>query len=351
MPQFEPELEPELEKEEFPMKRSLVSLIALCLLALPIASNADDFSAATVYRESAPSVVLIFGFNSKGDGSAGTGSIISEKGLILTNNHVIYDAKARTHFPKVTVYFKPAQITGNTKSDLRNGAKARVVARDEELDLALLKVEGIPDSATVITFGDSEATEIGASVAAIGHPGGGGLWTLTTGTISSTRSEGKRQVFQTDTAINPGNSGGPLLDGQASLIGLNTYVKRVNAKGLPLEGLNYSLRSSLAKRWLHGLGVQVTTASAPAARGADTARTKPARAASSAPAPLAPIDERARSYKTRGGAMAFGVPNVKFDLEGTLAEVVDRAKKNAADAFDELDSMGGMSGDLDEEDF
>lgn len=122
-----------------------------------------------------------------------------------------------------------------------------------------MKVEGIPPIASVISFGDSEATEIGSPVAAIGHPGGGGLWTLTTGTISSIRSEGKRQVFQTDTAINPGNSGGPLLDGNASLIGLNTYVKRVNSQGMPLEGLNYSLRSSLAERWLHGLGVQVTT--------------------------------------------------------------------------------------------
>lgn len=93
---------------------SFVSLIALCMLVLATDSGAESFSAADVYRESAPAVVLIFGFNSKGDGSAGTGSIISEQGLILTNNHVIYDAAARTHYPKVTVYFKPAQITGNT---------------------------------------------------------------------------------------------------------------------------------------------------------------------------------------------------------------------------------------------
>ncbi|MBW2387167.1 MAG: trypsin-like peptidase domain-containing protein [Deltaproteobacteria bacterium] len=328
------------------MNRCFVSLISLCMLVLATASSAESFSAADVYRESAPAVVLIFGFNSKGDGSAGTGSIISEQGLILTNNHVIYDAKARTHYPKLTVYFKPAQITGNTKSDLKNGAKARVVARDEALDLALLKVEGIPQSARVISFGDSEATEIGSPVAAIGHPGGGGLWTLTTGTISSTRNDGKRQIFQTDTAINPGNSGGPLLDGSARLIGLNTYVKRVNAKGMPLEGLNYSLRSSLARRWLHGLGVQVTTASAPAARAATGAQSEPTRTPS-----RPPVDKAARSYETRSGEMAFGVPNIQFDLESTLGEVVSRAKKNARDAFDELDGMGSMDGDFDEADF
>ena len=49
--------------------------------------------------------------------------------------------------------------------------------------------------------------------------------------------------------------------------------------------------------------------------------------------------------------MAFGVPNVQFDLEGTLGEVVSRAKKNASNAFDELDSMGSMNGDFDEVDF
>jgi serine protease Do len=335
------------------MNRLFVSLVAFCILVAATASGAENFSAAEVYRQSAPSVVLIFGFNSQGDGSAGTGSIVSEKGLILTNNHVIYDAQARTHYPRVTVYFKPTHITGNTKIDLKNGARARVVARDEVLDLALLKVEGIPPTASVISFGDSEATEIGSPVAAIGHPGGGGLWTLTTGTISSIRSEGKRQVFQTDTAINPGNSGGPLLDGNASLIGLNTYVKRVNSQGMPLEGLNYSLRSSLAEHWLHGLGVQVTTASAPAARAGDrsssTAATPgggPTRAPSRSLA-----DDGARSYRTRGGEMAFGVPNVEFDLAGTLGEVISRAKKNAHDAFDELDSMGNMDDAFDEEDF
>ncbi|MCP5041857.1 MAG: trypsin-like serine protease [bacterium] len=326
------------------MNRLVPTLLALCTLGAALPQVTLAFSAADVYRESAPGVVLIFGFNGKGDGSAGTGSIISEQGLILTNNHVIYDAKTRTHFPKVTVYFKPDKISGNTKRDLRGGMRARVVARDAALDLALIKVDGIPAGAQVMAFGDSEATEIGSQVAAIGHPGGGGLWTLTTGTISSTRTEGKRQVFQTDTAINPGNSGGPLLDENANLIGVNTYVKRVNKQGLPLEGLNYSLRSVLARRWLGGLGVEVTTASVPAARD---------RAPQASKAPTRKrAEEGARTYQTRSGEKAFGVPNVDFSLEGALAQVVGRAKKNAASAFDELDAeMDGGDGDLDLDDF
>ena len=329
-----------------------VFTLFLVVAAAP-ARAADSFSAADVYRTSAPSVVLIFGFNSEGEGSAGTGSIVSRNGLILTNNHVIYDASRETPYPKVTVYFKPRHITGHTKDDLKLGVKARVIARDESMDLALLRVERIPSSAKVIHFGDSEHTEIGSPVAAIGHPGGGGLWTLTTGTISSTRLDGSRAVFQTDTAINPGNSGGPLLDGDAKLIGINTYVKRVNAQGLPLEGLNYSLRSEVARRWLAGLGLELDVSSSPAAaaparsgnrnRGADSQASRSDRSRSSASPGVAP-----RSYRTPGGEMAFGVPNFDFNLEGELANVVGKAKKNASGAFDELDEM---SMDLDEEGF
>ncbi len=316
------------------------------LYALPALSA--GFSAADVYRASAPSVVLIFGFNGKGEGSAGTGSIVTDQGLILTNNHVIHDAGANAPFSKVTVYFKPEKITGNTKRDLKGGTRARVVARDEGLDLALIKVDGLPGHAQVVAFGDSEEVEVGSPVAAIGHPGGGGLWTLTTGTISSTRTEGKRQVFQTDAAINPGNSGGPLLDRNGNLIGVNTYVKRVNKQGLPLEGLNYSLRSSLAQRWLEGLGVDISEASVPAAR--DDAP-EPAKAPTRKRA-----REGARPYKTRSGSTAYGVPNASFDLEESLAQAIAQAKRSAHSAFGELDAAfgdgaGGTDGDFDLDDF
>ncbi len=327
--------------------RLSVFLIPL-LLAVSFAHTAlaGSFSAADVYRESSPSVVLIFGYDGNGAGSAGTGSIVTDQGLILTNNHVIQGDGARKPFPKITVYFKPEKITGNTKRDLKGGMRARVVARDASLDLALLKVDGLPGRAEVIGFGDSENVEIGSQVAAIGHPGGGGLWTLTTGTISSTRTDGKRQIFQTDTAINPGNSGGPLLDHGGNLIGVNTYVKRVNKQGLPLEGLNYSLRSSLARRWLEGLGVEVAEASVPAAIDeAPQAAKAPTRKRAR---------EGARPFKTKRGAKAYGVPNASFDLEESLAQEIARAKQNAGNAFDELDSELGSDGremDWDLEDF
>jgi hypothetical protein len=194
--------------------------------------------------------------------------------MILTNNHVIYDATAKTPYPKVTVYFKPDRVTGNTKNDLKLGIKARVVAR------------------------------------------------------------------------------GPLLDSNSNLIGINTYVKRVNAQGLPLEGLNYSLRSELARRWLSGLGLRLAISDSPAAASPSMSGRSSGRSANGAhsaePQRQASKQDGARSYRTRDGKSAFGVPNPDFNLEGTLAKVVSKAKKNASAVFDELDDM---SMDLDEDGF
>jgi S1-C subfamily serine protease len=225
-----------------------VVLLALCVIGS--AASATNFSAANVYREASPSVVVIFGFDKSGSGSSGTGTVITGGGLILTNNHVIFDAKRKRAYSNIQIFLKPARVSGDDKQDLKTPLKVRVVARDSALDLALLQLVSPPQNLVPVSIGNSEVVEIGESVAAIGHPGGGGLWTLTTGTISSSRKEGQRDVFQTDAAINPGNSGGPLLDAEAHLIGVNTFVRRVNKQGLPLEGLNYSLRSALALSWL-----------------------------------------------------------------------------------------------------
>ncbi len=350
-----------------------------------------EFSAAEVYRSASPAVVVIFGFDASGNGSSGTGSIVTPDGKVLTNNHVIYDPKTRAPFKNIKVFLKPSRITGSVEQDLKNPYSVRVLARDGELDLAVLQVLDAPNRLPVLPMGDSESVEVGASVAAIGHPGGGGLWTLTTGTISSTRKDGSRAIFQTDAAINPGNSGGPLLDGDSRMIGVNTFVRRVNAEGLPLEGLNYSLRSSLVRDWMSREGVHIAFARPvqhnvpprdsspasplPAPRRELESRTDPvpapppsyeppremptrprpqvridpetgppstpetfrARSAPSAPSARAGDDEP-RVFKGPNGEMMYGVPDSDFDLEGAGKAVYQRARKNARDAFDSLDS-------------
>jgi len=222
--------------------------------SLGIAAAVQAFSPAEIYRNASDSVVLIFGFDDAGRGSSGTGSVLTRDGLVLTNDHVIANAESGRLFPNLVVYFKPTPITGDNRKDLTEPHLVDVVARDSELDLALLRVKQPPPTLRPIEVGNSEEVDVGEPVAAIGHPGGGGLWTLTTGTVSSKRQDQARDIFQTDTAINPGNSGGPLLDEHARLIGVNTFVRRTNEQGLPLEGLNYSLRSALALEWVNRQG-------------------------------------------------------------------------------------------------
>ncbi len=329
--------------------RNLMIGVALVLAG---STAQADFSAADVYREAASAVVVIFGFDSRGNGSSGTGSVVTRDGLVLTNNHVIYDPKTKGTYANIRVFFKPKHITGDVKHDLREPYAVRVVSRDPRLDLALLQVLGVPKNLSLLRLGDSESVEIGSPVAAIGHPGGGGLWTLTTGTISSARKDRQRDIFQTDTAINPGNSGGPLLDADAHLVGVNTFVRRVNAQGLPLEGLNYSLRSALARRWMASQGVEVPiagstrprSAPAPAAREPEPERRRPEvspvpqREAAPASVPPAAQDQP-HEFTGPSGEKMYGVPDHDFDLMGAHKAVYEAAVKHANDAFDELDSQ------------
>lgn len=352
-----------------------------------------EFRAASVYRTAAPAVVVIFSFDEEGNGSSGTGSLVSRDGMILTNNHVIYDPKAKKPYANIRVFFKPSRITGDVKDDLKNPYEVRIVARDEALDLALIQVKDAPSGVPVLHMANSENVEVGSSVAAIGHPGGGGLWTLTTGTISSRRKDGARDIFQTDAAINPGNSGGPLLDENANLIGVNTFVRRVNAQGLPLEGLNYSIRSSLVHDWLSRQGVQVAYATVAVAEVAPGPQAPAPQATPAEPEPAAPepeptpapqtappappmqpqasppppepppapepqMDEpephppviphggmktpqpqpdEPRAFKGPNGEEMYGVPQRDFSLMGASQEVYEQAFQNANDAFDELD--------------
>ena len=153
--------------------------IALSIGLLVTPPVQADFSAASVYRDASPAVVVVFAYDAKGDGTSGTGSLVSRDGMILTNNHVIMNPKTKKPYVNIRVFFKPARITGDTEVDLKEPYSIRVVARDETLDLAVIQVQNAPRNIPVLQLGDSETVDVGSSVAAIGHPGGGGLWTLT----------------------------------------------------------------------------------------------------------------------------------------------------------------------------
>ena len=147
------------------------------------------------------------------EGGTGSGSIIDERGYVLTNVHVIKDA--------VGVYVTLAD---------GERLEAEVVGSDPENDLAVLKFDAGNRRLTTIPLGTSRNLRIGQKVLAIGNPFSFDR-TLTTGVVSGLgrpirNANGTiiQEMVQTDASINPGNSGGPLLDSQGNLIGVNTTI-------------------------------------------------------------------------------------------------------------------------------
>ncbi|HEX8383069.1 MAG TPA: trypsin-like peptidase domain-containing protein, partial [Sphingomonas sp.] len=146
--------------------------------------------------------------------SLGSGFIISADGYVVTNNHVIAPGARGANVDSITV----------TLPD-RKEYTARVVGRDAESDLALLKINatGLP----FVRFGDSARTRVGDWVVAIGNPFGLG-GTVTAGIVSAVHrvtQDGARERFiQTDAAINQGNSGGPMFDLNGNVIGINSQI-------------------------------------------------------------------------------------------------------------------------------
>jgi S1-C subfamily serine protease len=186
-----------------------------------------------LFRQIAPSVVLILAKDALGSGS------LLQNNVILTNFHVI------DHSREVTVVFKPIDPSGRASPD--EVVKADVVKIDEQRDLALVRPRSLPNRIVSPLEISSQDIEVGADVRAIGHPTGEG-WTYTKGIISSVRpnydwpGDGgephRATVIQTQTPINPGNSGGPLLSDDGKIVGVNTFIK----KGV--EGLNFAVAAN-----------------------------------------------------------------------------------------------------------
>ncbi len=150
--------------------------------------------------------------------SEGSGVVIRPEGLVLTNAHVVEGGR---------------NVTVRTAEGKR--LRARVMALEQDLDLAVLQLEG-SHSLPTAQLGDSDGLMLGETVVAIGNPLGLGL-TVSTGVVASVRRDveikpGLHQSFiQTDAAINPGNSGGALVNLEGELIGINTAI-RADAEGI-----------------------------------------------------------------------------------------------------------------------
>lgn len=214
-----------------------------------------------IYQTIGPGVVLILASDDGRMGSGGTGSIIRTDGLVITNAHVVINKETNRPYRRLSLFLKPDRVTGNMDKDLARRVEAKLVAYDAALDMALLRMENPPAGLTVVSLGDPDQVAIGDPVVAIGHPETGGLWTLTTGTISAEIEnfngvKGK-DIFQTETSLNRGNSGGPLLDGRGAMVGVNTMISRKAADGMTITSINFAIKSSVARQWLASQGVTV----------------------------------------------------------------------------------------------
>lgn len=191
---------------------------------------------ANLYKNVAPSVVLILT-----KVASGSGSVISNDGLILTNYHVI------ENFKDVTVIFKPLKDAQKIQdSDIKKG---RVIKVDQISDLALIKIDGMPQVKSPIKLGDDSDISVGIDVHAIGHPENQN-WSYSKGIISQYRTNFKwtdynqADVIQTQTPISHGSSGGPLLNDQATLIGVNSFFKKDG------QGLNFAVSIGDVKKFI-----------------------------------------------------------------------------------------------------
>ena len=168
--------------------------------------------------------------------ASGSGIIISEDGYIVTNNHVVDSSSESTYYDiseatslKVTLYGDETQYD------------AKVVGKDAQTDLAVLKIE--KNDLTAAEFADSDSLKVGEFAMAVGNPLDLGT-TITCGVVSALNREVKDTegtttytCIQTDAAINSGNSGGALVNSQGQVIGINTL--KVSSTGV--EGIGFAI--------------------------------------------------------------------------------------------------------------
>jgi S1-C subfamily serine protease/osmotically-inducible protein OsmY len=195
-----------------------------------------------VYQQVSPAVVNItsrvlrrsFFFGAYPEEGTGSGFVIDKDGHIVTNYHVVRDARQiEVTLPDQSVY--PAEVVGT----------------DPYNDLAVINIDAPAEALHPIELGSSDDLQVGQPVIAIGNPFGLER-TLTTGVISSLgriiQAEDGRalgEMIQTDAAINPGNSGGPLLNVRGRMIGVNTAIRSPSGGSV---GIGFAVPANTVRR-------------------------------------------------------------------------------------------------------
>ena len=302
------------------------------------------FEPRAIYQKASKSVVLLLCASSEGSGELGTGSVVDTgRRLILTNAHVVIRDSTRQPWETVRIYFKPAKLTGDPKRDLSGPVDGRVVAWDQALDLALVEAPSLPEGMPAITLGDPRNVSVGDRVAAIGHPEQGGLWTLTTGVVSTVVADMSgvkgKDVFQTDTSINRGNSGGPLLDASARIVGVNTLMSRKAADGLAITSVNFAVRSDVARRWMSAQGLKLAYGGSPASASSETAVVAAKTAAPVAASPVAMAKAAAKPAPVAAPVKPIQISETapyKFDPDALIEAEISKMEEMEGEMKEEI---------------
>jgi serine protease Do len=247
---------PDQGKGAAPATRTVTPTMASAVAGMPDLTNAAELAIASVPNISSTSVVRTanspfandpffrdffggnspFGYRDRLQKSLGSGVVVSTDGYVLTNNHVVGDARS------------DVSVTLPDKRELR----AKIVGIDEATDLAVLKIDA--RNLPVLAWGDSSKLKVAEWVLAVGNPFGVLNQTVTLGIVSATGRSLEGMLYedfiQTDAAINQGNSGGALINARGELVGINTAIFSQTGG---YQGVGFAVPSNLARNIMNEL--------------------------------------------------------------------------------------------------
>ena len=248
-----------------------VSLPAAATSKVPALAG-NHFNPERIFAGRSPGVVTIFAYfgdpaSQSTEISQGSGFVISSKGYVLTNSHVITNAgEAATVLPAQHLFLEFAD---------GDRVEAKVVGWDLYDDVGLLRVDPKAHSLAPVPLGESASVLVGQPVAAIGSPLGNEN-TLTVGVVSAIHRSIKAltvqrykviDAIQTDASITHGNSGGPLFDARGRVIGINAQIQSASGTGndtgigfaIPIDAAKRSVAQLIAKGRVDYAYVGITT--------------------------------------------------------------------------------------------
>jgi S1-C subfamily serine protease len=218
-------------------------------------TGANGFDPEGIYERESPGVVTIISAGLKSEtgagggdsGGLGSGFVISKKGEVATNAHVVTSGEGAKISEAKRVYVRFSD---------GNQVDAKVVGFDPFADVALLKIDPDHLKLRALPLGSTKGLKVGAPVAAIGSPFGEeqslsiGVISATERSIDSLTGFSTSGAIQTDAAINHGNSGGPLLDADGDVLGINSQIRTESGDG---TGVGFAVPVDAVKRSIEQL--------------------------------------------------------------------------------------------------